>query len=138
MKDLEFAIASKETEIVPAADRAVDALRAAGFVGDRGAPRLKLAVIELVTNAIEHGNRFDPKKRVRIVVRARGKRASITIGDEGPGLDPAILDRDLGDVALSSKRGRGLSLVKKVLGARPALNAARNEVTIAFDREMFA
>ena len=131
-----LAIPSREGEILGAADRVLEALAAAGFAG-RGAPRLKLALIELITNAIEHGNRFDEKKTVRISARASGDRAEVTIADEGPGLDASALDRELAEVALGAKRGRGISIVRRILRERPTLNAAGNEVTIAFDRELF-
>jgi anti-sigma regulatory factor (Ser/Thr protein kinase) len=134
---LRFQIPSREGEILAAADRLLDALARAGFVAPRGAPRLKLALIELVTNAIEHGNRFDERKLVTIEARARADRARVSVADEGPGVPPQVLDRHLDEVALSSKRGRGISLVKRILGARPVLNEARNEVTIEFDRELF-
>lgn len=133
---LVFEVESREGEILGAADRAIAALAAVGFVG-RGAPRLKLALIELVTNAIEHGNRFETGKRVTVAVRTEGERARVSIADEGPGLGPGALDRDLESVELTSKRGRGISIVKRILGARPTLNAAGNEVTIEFDRELF-
>ncbi len=134
----EIRVASEERAILGTADLALAAVRDAGFSG-RGEPRLKLAIIELLTNAIEHGNGFDAAKAVTVAVRRDGPdRLLVTIADEGPGLDPRRLERDLAQVDLSAKRGRGHSLVKKILGAPPRLNARGNEVTIAFDRERFA
>jgi anti-sigma regulatory factor (Ser/Thr protein kinase) len=134
---LEIRLPSRETEILGAADRTLEAVRRAGFAGE-GAPRLKLAIVELVSNAIEHGNDFDPLKLVTVRVRRAGARLLISVADEGSGLDPRAVDRDLDRIALEQKRGRGLGLVKKIVGAPPAVNEARNEVTIAFERERFA
>lgn len=132
-----FSIPSREAEILPAAERAIAALRAAGLVG-RGAPRLKLALIELLTNAIEHGNGFDEGRRVTVAVRAEGPRVAVTVGDEGRGIAPHELDRELDAVPIEEKRGRGLSLVKRIVGSRPVLGAGGREVTIEFERERFA
>jgi anti-sigma regulatory factor (Ser/Thr protein kinase) len=137
---LTFRIPSREAEILGAADRVLAALGKAGLVGPRGAPRLKLALIELITNAVEHGNRFDPQKAVTVTATASkdGRRGRVTIADEGAGLDARLLERDLDDIDLSAKRGRGLSLVKRILGAPPALNEARNAVTIEVEQGRFA
>lgn len=129
---------SREEEILPLAERTLAEARRLGFVG-RGEPRLKLALIELITNAMDHGNGFDPAKVVTVSGRKRpGKRLAIAIADEGKGLDPALLDRDLEEVALTAKRGRGLGIVKRILGSRPSLNARGNEIAIEFPRDLFA
>ena len=130
-----ISIESRESEILATAERAIEAVRAAGFAS-RGEPRLKLVLIELLANAIEHGNRFDPEREVSVTVRRRGDRLAVSICDQGPGFDDRLLDRDLDAVAVESKRGRGLGLVKKILGATP--KAAGGEVTIEFDRARFA
>src|SRR5207247_2286901 len=82
---LEIRVASREAEILGAADRA---------------PRLKLALVELVQNAVEHGNAFDPRKLVTVRVRRAGRRLLISVADEGRGLDPGAVDQDLEEVAL--------------------------------------
>jgi anti-sigma regulatory factor (Ser/Thr protein kinase) len=128
-------IESREAEILPVVERALEAVRAAGFAG-RGEPRLKLALIELVANAIEHGNRFDPERAVTVSVRRRGERLLVAIADEGPGFDPARRARDLDEVDVSAKRGRGLGLVMRILGEPP--RAEGSEVVIGFDKGRFA
>lgn len=132
----EIRIPSLEREILPAADKVLAAVRAAGFAGPRGEPRLKLALIELLTNAVEHGNAFDAAKSVRIAVSRAGERARIAVCDEGRGVPPEKLARDLEDVDLESKRGRGFALVKKILGA-PAVLGPGACVAIEFERGRF-
>jgi anti-sigma regulatory factor (Ser/Thr protein kinase) len=134
----EVRVPSREDAILPAADRVIAFVREQGFAG-RGEPRLKLALIELITNAMDHGNRFDPTRSVTVRARLVGsERLRIGIADEGPGIDPAVLDRDLDDVALTAKRGRGLGLVKRILGAAPRLAGDRNELILEFGRGLFA
>jgi len=136
---LERDVASLEREILPLADAALLAAHEAGFTGERGEPRLKLALIELITNAMEHGNLFDATRRVRLRVRRATKdRLEVTIADEGPGPSPERLERDLDDVALESKRGRGLGLVKRILGAPATAGERPGEVVIAFERGRFS
>jgi anti-sigma regulatory factor (Ser/Thr protein kinase) len=132
----EIRIPSVEREILPAADQVLGAVRAAGFAGPRGEPRLKLALIELLTNAVEHGNGFDAAKFITVTVSRDSERARIAVFDEGAGVPPGKLARDLEDVDLESKRGRGFALVKKILGA-PAVVGPGPCVALEFDRPRF-
>ncbi len=133
-----FEIASRDAEVLPAAERVLAAVGRVGFLGDQAA-LLKVALVELVRNAVEHGNRFDPERKVRIRVRreAGGERIAVTVADEGPGLAPERLERRLEDVAFDSPRGRGLGMVHKILGGYPAIEVSGSAVTIRFGRDHF-
>jgi anti-sigma regulatory factor (Ser/Thr protein kinase) len=133
-----FSIPSDDAEVLPAAERALSVVRDAGFLGGEAA-RLKVALVELLRNAMEHGNRFDPDRRVTVTVRqeAGGDRLAVTVADEGPGLAPERLDQRLEDVAFDSRRGRGLGMVHRILGGYPAIEARGSAVTIRFGRERF-
>ena len=48
---------------------------------------IKIAVEEAIVNAIKHGNKLDPNKRVHIEAAITPKQAEICIEDEGPGFD---------------------------------------------------
>ena len=48
-----------------------------------------LAAEEAITNAIVHGNKLDPAKRVRVACEVSPQRVWIEIHDEGDGFDPA-------------------------------------------------
>lgn len=135
---LRLAARSVESEILPAADRVVAALVEAGCATARGAPRLKLALVELITNAMEHGNRFAPDREVSVTALLEGDRVVVVVRDQGPGPDPALLERDLDDVALESKRGRGLGIVRRIVGAPAARGERPGEVVVSFARERFA
>src|ERR1043165_6604503 len=50
-----------------------------------------MSLEELVQNAKEWGNRFDPKKNVRISFRMAADRIELRIEDEGEGFDPAAV-----------------------------------------------
>ncbi len=73
---------------------------------------IKLAVEEALVNAIKHGNRMDPAKRVRVAYRVNAQRFDIHIADEGPGFDPADVPDPTQAENLERPCGRGLMLMR--------------------------
>jgi serine/threonine-protein kinase RsbW len=70
------------------------------------------ALIEACSNAIEHGNRFDPAKRVVVTLRFNGQSFSASVKDEGTGFDfQKALDENSPPDPMS-ERGRGLMIMK--------------------------
>jgi DNA-binding response OmpR family regulator len=72
---------------VYAFERFVERL-AATLISPAELTNLHMALEELVQNAKEWGNRFDPKKRVRLGFRLSGDRIVVRVEDEGEGFDP--------------------------------------------------
>src|SRR5262249_37035648 len=62
---------------------------AAPTLSDTEVMYLHMALEELVQNAKEWGNRFDPKKNIRLGLRLAPDRITLRIEDEGEGFDPA-------------------------------------------------
>jgi serine/threonine-protein kinase RsbW len=82
-----------------------------GF-GEDDILNLGLAVREAAINAIKHGNRLDPKKRVRVVFEFSETGLSVAIKDRGDGFDMnAVKDPTLPENLFRSS-GRGLLLMK--------------------------
>lgn len=131
-----FRVASDERNVLPSAERVVAAARVRGFVGPDAAP-LKVAVVELLLNAMEHGNGFDPNRSVGVVVRQEGCELCVRISDEGQGVDVKELAKDLGDVEVGAPRGRGLGMVRRLLGASPEVEPEGGAVSIRFGKERF-
>lgn len=73
---------------------------------------IKLAVEEALVNAIKHGNRMDPARRVRVAYRVSTQRFDILIADEGPGFDPADVPDPTAAENLERPSGRGLMLMR--------------------------
>jgi len=70
------------------------------------------ALIEACSNAIEHGNKFDPDKRVEIALKFDGNAFISRVTDQGGGFDfESSLDSDA-PVDPLSVRGRGLIIMK--------------------------
>lgn len=75
---------------------------------------LKLATLEAVTNAIEHGNNLDVNKKVNFSVHINQEKIKICIKDEGEGFDiEKLADPTLPENKLEPD-GRGVFLMKKL------------------------
>jgi serine/threonine-protein kinase RsbW len=72
---------------------------------------IRLAVVEGLSNAIRHGNRRDPCKRVTLRLDADDKRAVITITDQGCGFRPSAVPDPTADENLEKPSGRGIMLM---------------------------
>lgn len=72
---------------------------------------IKLALEEGITNAIKHGNKFDPAKRVHVDYSVTPEKFEITIEDEGPGFNPADVPDPTHDDNLDKCSGRGILLI---------------------------
>ena len=70
--------------------------------------RIGLSVREAVANAIKHGNRLDPDKRVSIELDVSKDELMIKISDEGEGFDPGKLPDPLSKENLLRPNGRGI------------------------------
>ncbi len=85
---------------------------------------LRLALEEIVHNAIEWGNANDPNKRLRLSCYRKSDRITIRVEDEGPGFDPTLLkdpsidpQRHIQERRSSGKRmgGWGIFLARKMV-----------------------
>jgi serine/threonine-protein kinase RsbW len=74
-----------------------------------------LAVRESVANAVLHGNRCDPHKKVLLTAEIQAHGLVICVSDEGEGFDPESLPNPLVPPNLHRESGRGLLLVKALM-----------------------
>ena len=91
--------------------------------------RVRLAVEEALVNAIKHGNRQDPTKRVYVAFCLSADRVRIEIVDEGPGFDPAALPDCTDSEHLSEPSGRGIMLMRSLM-SRVEFGVGGNRVTL--------
>jgi serine/threonine-protein kinase RsbW len=73
---------------------------------------IKLALEEVLINAIKHGNKFDPKKRVHVDCTITPQQAEITIEDEGAGFERCDVPDPTDDENLTKCSGRGILLIE--------------------------
>jgi len=76
---------------------------------------LKLAMHELGINAIEHGNKLDPKKQVKVSCALYTEKLEFVIEDEGEGFDPSSIPDPTAPEGIRRDRGRGIYLVSQLV-----------------------
>lgn len=77
---------------------------------------VELALREALANAIRHGSRHDPTKRVQCTVACDPSAGLLLIvRDEGPGFDPASLENPTLGQNVFSSHGRGIFLINQLM-----------------------
>ncbi len=141
-----------------------DILRWMRFAEENQIDFVQLALIEMMTNAIEHGNleisgmmkahllheeeenferlvrkrlKEDPYKNRKITVKCdlNQEEARYVISDEGPGFDPKKLEDFAMPELLTLPSGRGIMLTKKMYMDEVYFNEKGNQVTLVKKRK---
>ena len=73
---------------------------------------IKLAVEEALINAIKHGNKLDPGKKVHIEAKVTPRRFEIVIEDEGQGFERTDVPDPTSEENLCKCSGRGILLIE--------------------------
>ncbi len=76
---------------------------------------LRLGMEEAMTNAIKHGNKCDPARKVRVHFDITPQRAIVVVADEGPGFCPADVPDCTAETRISRPDGRGIMLMNAYL-----------------------
>jgi serine/threonine-protein kinase RsbW len=76
---------------------------------------IRLALEEALINAIKHGNRLDPRKKVTIDARIQPRQVRITIEDQGPGFDRGCVPDPTSNDNLCKDHGRGILLIESYM-----------------------
>ncbi len=84
-------------------------------LNDSQSDDLAIVTTELVNNAIHHGNKNNPQKKVSILFLVNAKTIEIRIKDEGSGFNPAEIKDPLAPENLMSESGRGIFLIKYLM-----------------------
>jgi serine/threonine-protein kinase RsbW len=86
---------------------------------------------EALINAIKHGNKMDPEKKVIVNADVEPKRIIWTVTDQGPGFDYNNLPDPTAAENIENLTGRGVFIIKH-LADQCIFNAAGNEVELHF------
>jgi len=98
--------------IAPLVDRLVRLVEGSRCVPGEE-PHVELAFREALSNAVVHGNRFDPAKLVQVRCRCEmGNGVYIVVKDQGQGFDPSAVPDPLAAENLEAEHGRGMLLMK--------------------------
>ncbi|MEY3204562.1 MAG: Serine/threonine-protein kinase BtrW [Planctomycetota bacterium] len=90
---------------------------------------IHLAAEEAIVNAIVHGNKLDPTKKVHVSCEVSAERVCIQIDDEGEGFDPAAVPDCTLEERLDVPSGRGVMLMRSFM-TRIEYNAKGNGVIL--------
>ena len=105
-------VISSEVRLVDVVHTASETMAGiAGFEED-DALNVGIAVREAVINAVLHGNRMDPSRKVEVNLQARPRSIRARVRDQGAGFDSgATPDPTVGDNLMRSS-GRGLLVMR--------------------------
>lgn len=106
--------ADRELEV---ADRAGELAISVGLSPDE-ADEVRLAVVEAVINAVEHGRSDEGRVHVSFSTSRSPARLAVTIGDSGSGFDPSLvkvpdITEKIGTT--QRKRGWGLKIMRSLM-----------------------
>ena len=106
-----YTLESTLASVTKAEQYAAEITAKSGFPPDECA-RIALAVREATVNAVKHGNRFDPAKSVTIAFETTPNALTVTVRDQGTGLDPSTIPDPLAPENLLKESGRGVFLIR--------------------------
>ncbi|RPI97322.1 MAG: ATP-binding protein [Spirochaetales bacterium] len=92
---------------------------------------LYLIIDEAVTNAMEHGNRWDPEKMVTISVTKYASHLNISVSDEGAGFSCAPSSNTCPESESLTLRGRGIKIIRQF--CKPRWNDRGNIIELIID-----
>lgn len=105
---------SRPSALEPSCREILTALEAGGFSQD-DIFAVHLALEEAFLNAVKHGNRMDPTKKVTIDYLVDREKVEIQMTDEGPGFDPGRIPDPRVGKNLYRPEGRGLLLIRSYM-----------------------
>ncbi len=106
-----YTLDSSLESVNKAEDTATEFATKSGFDSEE-VQRISMAVREATVNAVLHGNAYDPRKKVHIAFETAGEALTVTVRDEGKGLDQEEIPDPLAPENLLKQSGRGIFLIR--------------------------
>jgi len=110
-QQLELSSTSESIHIV---EKLIDAICATYKVNEDHYGNILVAITEAVNNAIYHGNKSDPEKKIHITFNSDPKAINFTVRDEGKGFDFKSLPDPTDPQNLEKPTGRGVFLMHRL------------------------
>ncbi|MCP4121868.1 MAG: ATP-binding protein [Bacteroidetes bacterium] len=105
---------SSRLEDISVVESKVETLKSSMGIDDSKFGNVMLAVVEAVTNAIQHGNRYAPDKEVTFETYHSPRELKFMISDEGEGFDPNRIPDPTLPENVENPCGRGVFLIKNL------------------------
>ena len=103
-------------ELLPLVDQLTAGISERLEFDDEGKMQISISVLEAGTNAIQHGNRIDPTKRVDVAFEIHPDRLEVVVHDLGKGFDVEKLLIDITSPEhLLDLRGRGIYMMRSCM-----------------------
>ena len=91
--------------------------------------KMKMVLVELLANAIQHGNKKDPTREVTVGYAIDSRKLIVAIMDEGNGFRPEDVPDPTLPENLEKDSGRGIFIARNFVDSME-YNAIGNRVTI--------
>lgn len=96
---------------------------------------VNLAMQESLQNAMQHGNKMDPTKKVKFKAQITDNFFELSVEDEGVGFDPETLPDPTKDENLLKENGRGVYLLTHLMDEVCYENSGRRVIMKKFFTE---
>jgi serine/threonine-protein kinase RsbW len=110
-RDFEFSSLPENLNIV---ESFVEQLRAELGLNDDIEANILVSLSEAVNNAIVHGNKMDPEKKVRLKMVKDEKLLTFSVEDEGSGFNPKEIMDPTAPENIDKPTGRGIFLIRSL------------------------
>lgn len=103
-------------ELLPLVDQLAAGITERLAFDEESRMQISISVLEAGTNAIQHGNRIDPAKRVELAFELHKDRLEVVVHDRGKGFDVEKLLTDITSPEhLLDLRGRGIYMMRSCM-----------------------
>jgi serine/threonine-protein kinase RsbW len=99
-------------ESINLVEKLIDEIKTEFSIHEECYGNMLVAVTEAVNNAIQHGNKYDPAKKVQVAYEIEPDQIAFTISDQGHGFDYLNLPDPTDPENLEKPAGRGVFLMK--------------------------
>jgi anti-sigma regulatory factor (Ser/Thr protein kinase) len=110
LKDVYPSDPRKRNDII---DALCNAITSSNINVDITPQEIYLSLDEAITNAMEHGNHWDPRKTIAVEITVDRSHVHIAITDEGNGFSTKKVKSLLKKRDLLSNRGRGIFIINQ-------------------------
>ncbi len=112
---LDVVLPADESLIAPTVRRIMEVV--AGIECSKGKEfEIETALLEAVANAVRHGAKNDPSKKVEVIVVCEEPQGMlIVVRDPGTGFDPAAVPNPTEGDALYNDHGRGIYMINQLM-----------------------
>ncbi len=107
-------VLSSEIESMRLVEKEIDRISAEYGLGAEVYGNILIASLEAVNNAISHGNKLDPEKKVEVKFELSENQLTVTTSDEGKGFDYENVPDPTAPENIENINGRGIFLMKQL------------------------